>query len=258
MLRMLVVLSVCAALVGVASAGNWALEFDGSDDYVIMRNFSIEYEELTLEAWIQPLPGGTADIAYQIMGVPADLGDNVYFQFESNESTIMVDPATQECRLTGGHQFHDGQWYHVAAVYDPPDVDIYVLGGFVAHRNCTIGPIVTALTDLIIGKEIPESTDHQYWRGYLDEIRIWTVARTPEELAATMHVELTGSEPGLYGYWRFNEASGQVVHDSSQRGHDGYLGNSADPDSHDPVWVLVDAPVPVGGTTWSTIKALYR
>ena len=41
--------------------------------------------------------------------------------------------------------------------------------------------------------------------GNLDEIRFWNYARNENEIKAQMNKELTGDEPGLFGYWNFNQ-----------------------------------------------------
>jgi hypothetical protein len=56
------------------------------------------------------------------------------------------------------------------------------------------------------------------WRqfdGGFDELRLWNVARTAEEIQATMTGEVAPSSPGLAAYWRFNEGSGTTVDDTS-------------------------------------------
>ena len=104
-------------LPSTAFSTNWALEFDGMDDYVIMRQFSMEYDALTVEAWVHPMAGGTPDLAYEIVGFPTGISDQVHFQLESNDDFVMFDPATSDCRLYGSHIFTDDEWYHIAAVY---------------------------------------------------------------------------------------------------------------------------------------------
>ena len=37
--------------------------------------------------------------------------------------------------------------------------------------------------------------------GNLSDVRIWNVARTPAEIQANYTNRLTGTEPGLVGYW---------------------------------------------------------
>ncbi len=46
--------------------------------------------------------------------------------------------------------------------------------------------------------------------------------------------------PGLVGYWRFDEGSGQVVGDLSTAGNDGFRGAGGDTcgDGADPTWVV--------------------
>jgi hypothetical protein len=67
-----------------------------------------------------------------------------------------------------------------------------------------------------------------YFQGLIDELRIWSVARASDEIRATMNVELTGSEDGLAGYWRFNEPEGAIdLLDSSSNGNNGTLHGGA-------------------------------
>jgi hypothetical protein len=63
-----------------------------------------------------------------------------------------------------------------------------------------------------------ESNGFQVYNGGLDEFRLWNVARTQPAIQATMSSQLAGSEPGLVGYWRFNEGAGTSVADSSPGG----------------------------------------
>src|SRR5690606_17058615 len=60
-----------------------------------------------------------------------------------------------------------------------------------------------------------ESSAFRQYRGGLDEVRIWNVVRTPTELQSGRTVELTGAEPGLVAYWRFNEGTGTTVADDA-------------------------------------------
>lgn len=51
--------------------------------------------------------------------------------------------------------------------------------------------------------------------GAIDEVRVWTVARTEAEIAANYTVSLTGAESGLAAYYRLDEGSGTVAYDVS-------------------------------------------
>ncbi len=55
----------------------------------------------------------------------------------------------------------------------------------------------------------------RYLKGALDEVRIWKVAKTADEILASMNVELNGSEPELIAYWQMNEGSGLSAADKA-------------------------------------------
>jgi hypothetical protein len=76
-------------------------------------------------------------------------------------------------------------------------------------------------SDLFIGKGDPEFSSGEYFHGVLDEIRLWNVARSPEEIRAAMNTPLTGKEPGLVAYWDFDN---DTAKDKSGHGNDGVLG----------------------------------
>lgn len=57
--------------------------------------------------------------------------------------------------------------------------------------------------------------------GYLDEVYIWNLARTEEQLSNTMYAVLGGSEDGLLGYWNFNKGSGSELIDQTTQALNG-------------------------------------
>jgi hypothetical protein len=46
------------------------------------------------------------------------------------------------------------------------------------------------------------------WQGKIDELRVWNVYRTPQQISDNMRVILKGTEPGLVAYYHFDEGSG--------------------------------------------------
>ncbi len=50
--------------------------------------------------------------------------------------------------------------------------------------------------------------------GTMDELRIWNVVRTSQEINDNKDKELTGSEAGLVAYWNFNDGTGNVLSDA--------------------------------------------
>jgi len=65
------------------------------------------------------------------------------------------------------------------------------------------------------------------FQGQMDEVRVWKVARTVEQIRGTMFENLTGTEPGLVGLWNFETVEDGLVKDSTPGAHHGKLIGSA-------------------------------
>jgi hypothetical protein len=51
------------------------------------------------------------------------------------------------------------------------------------------------------------------WKGNFSEIRFWNISRTQANIADNFRTRLTGSEPGLVSYYKFNEGAGTAAID---------------------------------------------
>jgi len=108
--------------------------------------------------------------------------------------------------LHAPHGFKPGRWYHLAATYDGHAITAYVNGVRVGSEE-TGGPIPIDDSDLFIGKGDPEFSMGEYFHGVIDEIRLWNVARTAEQIRSAMNAALTGKEPGLVMYLNFDDGT---------------------------------------------------
>ncbi len=152
-----------------------------------------------------------------------------------------------------------GRWYHVACTYDQTTqtVRIYVdgqiqseetgVGISIPSEKNRINLAMRALYDLwntaseaekpqyetddtgydklgdayqfFIGKSYNE---YRPLNGKIAEARVWSVARTPEQIWENMYdIENPADDPSLLGYWKFNEGAGNTVKDYSMYGNDG-------------------------------------
>ena len=91
-------------------------------------------------------------------------------------------------------------------------------------KNC-INLAMRALYDL--WNTAPEGVGRSYddyrpLNGKIAEARVWSVARTPEQIWENMYeIENPENDPTLLGYWKCNDASGNTVKDYSMYGNDG-------------------------------------
>jgi len=112
------------------------------------------------------------------------------------------------------------QWTHLALTYDSQNVTVYgngILLSTLVHPQG--GNLKVNDSVLCIGAR---SLSSSFFAGQLDEVCIWNIARTPEEIQATMHTTLKGKEQGLVGYWQFDDFE-NIATDSSLNHSDGKL-----------------------------------
>jgi hypothetical protein len=119
-------------------------------------------------------------------------------------------------------------WHHIAVVFDRDgNATGYVDGTAEGARD--ISPINGSIANegiLSIGNSVGGGNE---FYGKIDDVRIWNITLTQNQIQSTMHLRLTGNEPGLVGYWRFDEEPGTpIAHDSSPFGNDGTLFGDAD------------------------------
>jgi hypothetical protein len=133
--------------------------------------------------------------------------------------------STSEPTVTIGDEIASGMfsssgWNHIAQTYDGSTQKLY-LNGFLVASQPLSGEITANANDLLIGN---------MFNGTIDEVRLWNVARTEEEIRANMCKKLNGNEIGLVGYWRLDEGSGTTTNDATSNSNNGTLVNS-------PSWV---------------------
>ncbi|MBE0642088.1 MAG: T9SS type A sorting domain-containing protein [Bacteroidales bacterium] len=238
-----------------------ALNYDGIDDCATFSYTPVTGSAArTIEAWIRttdnynPSAGGS-------QGVIADWGsmspNGARFTFNvlwSNAIRLEVGGNG----ISGTTAVNDGQWHHVAAVYDPmstPTIRLYTDGVLDGTGTPTVA-VNTSLGNLLLGKR---GDNINYFQGDIDEVRIWNVARSQTEIQISMGAEFCTLPSNLIAYYKANSgvAGGTntgltQLNDDSGNGHNGTLsgfslaGNTSN-------WVS-GAPL-VGGSTTSSITA---
>lgn len=179
-------------------ATNNALHLDGTKDYVDARATATGLpqgrEPRTMEAWVKT--------------TQTNIGNFISWGRRANHmrNSMAVRSGKlayigQYLDFTGKTPINDGEWHHVALSYDGENWAIYVDGKADGTNG---GDPNTTDQNLKIGN-LPEPHNGEYFDGTMDELRVWNVARTADEIVATMNTELTGKEEGLVAYYNFNQ-----------------------------------------------------
>jgi hypothetical protein len=108
------------------------------------------------------------------------------------------------------------QWIHIAAVYDGATIKLYMNFMEVGSNNVPNRLVNLSqhhANDVAFGVGQSFGT-RRYLFGLMRETRVWSTARTVDELTANQ-CEVDPATPGLIAYWKFNEGEGNVFKDSS-------------------------------------------
>ncbi len=239
-------LAILIVSVNFSMAQNqYALSFDGVDDYVDCgTNPELNITgDITIELWIYLQ--GPFTIFERL--VEKDWATSYFFggKYGLNGLAFCMDANNNSANVveTANNVLLQNVWTHVAASWDGSTMRIYINGEEVASKPWTV-TVDGSSNSTKLGKFY--GPDNNFFRGYMDEVRIWSEARSVDQLRDNMYKVLDNpvSEPNLVAYYTFSEGSGQTTNDDSQYTNTGILGGTTDPETTDPVWVNSTAPVP--------------
>lgn len=169
-----------------------------------------------------------------------------------------------------GPRLLDGNWHHVALVRrctngsSPATLELWIDGVQVDTETTTSCPnMATAFWNNWTG--YPNGEEGWFWgaekqaalgsswedyKGLIDELRFWSSAKSPTQLSNNWQAAVTGSEPGLVGWYPFNGTSGTSACSSIVTSQCMSLHNTSNQN-----WSTVEAP-PVGGTPDTTLPSI--
>jgi hypothetical protein len=219
--------------------GSWALVtaqpgsslvFDGSGDYVVVpasAQNGISGTAITLEAWIYPTSWkatyGEGNIIAKEAATPSG------FMLRAGQSGslgfTLGDGSSWMELVSGTGVLTLNKWQHVAGTYDGTTAKIFVNGVMIQSQNVTL-TIANPAQNLVIGSSAPYLGSREF-PGRIDEVRIWSVSRTPNQLLDGMYREMAGNESGLAAYFKMSNGSGTTLTDNvSSGGTNGTITNA--------------------------------
>lgn len=192
-----------------------ALSFDGVDDYVeVADNSALNFSgDFTIEATVK-INHLNKD-ASAVLTKRGTSAEAIYAFWVINTGQIFYQ-VNDNGRVTGGEAITTktvtaGQQHHIALRRSGTVVQVLIDGELDSSSIICSGKIEPP-ESLFFGKHSIDTT--QFFPGLIDEVRIWNVARTQQQIQDNMNKELVGNEAGLVGYWKLNEGTGVTAYDS--------------------------------------------
>lgn len=189
-----------------AAAQNHALNFNGTNNFVTFPySPALDLVDGTIEFWMRP--DWVAGVPTQnpcILAYRTAMGTRFSLHVQADLSGVGIwNGISYQVRP---FPFVQGTWYHVALVESGTSTTFYVNGVSIgATANGFNTSVVNA--PLTVGWSNVPSQTQEYFRGDIDEVRIWNTLRTPAEISANRNTEINPQQTGLVAYYRFNQGA---------------------------------------------------
>ncbi|MEO9885183.1 MAG: LamG-like jellyroll fold domain-containing protein [Balneola sp.] len=206
-----------------------SLSLDGVNDYLnVPHSSNIQFvDSLTIEFWIK---GSTSSSAIVL---EKGTFNNSYYINTSNAlgssggSYLLfgVHASSNNGRIITAQEVMDGNWHHFAVTVDSElnVAHLYVDGVLSKSNNALTANPISNNSNLSIGSRTGVSA----LAANIDELRLWSTIRTPEQIRQNMFQKLVGDETGLAAYYSFDEFSVSTITDASPNSNNGTLANGA-------------------------------
>jgi choice-of-anchor A domain-containing protein len=195
---------------GIASAQPYnGIALDGTNDRVSVSSAAALNisSSITIEAWIKyTRTAGTQNVVSKSSGTVNN--SYIFPRTQNGWETVqflvnlnVFGWQVLEVPFSGSTHNYFDQWHHLAATFDGLIMRIYI-DGVLAGTKSAVGSITVNSNPLWIGGQ---SGTNEYFRGKVDDVRLWDRALNQCEIASNKNCGLTGNEAGLAAYYKFDQ-----------------------------------------------------
>lgn len=166
--------------------------------------------DFTVEFWMKAdLNNNTSSPRVGLFSINPGVGNNTFLitmggsgSTQDGRIVLVDDPTGFD--LTSPQVVGDNVCHHVAYVRTGSIGTLFIDGGLAGSHVADY--VLTSTDRYSIGQEWDNTIPSDFYNGNMDELRIWTTARTQSQIQSTMNTELTGTlPPGLLAYYDFNQ-----------------------------------------------------
>jgi hypothetical protein len=216
-LRLLGLAALIAALPGAARAQPFG-------QFLLLTGPTLGYVDVPSSADLNPASAITIEAWVNLTDANSGFCSSIIGKNWTQSWWVGICGTTLRSYLKGGSSslvdggvINPGEWNHIAVVYDGVQRRHYINGELVKFHNET-GPLPASASNLQIGSDAAYTHTPT---GTIDEVRLWSVARTQAQLRAGMS-DLVPPATGLVALWPLNNNANDPV-----GGHNGTLHGGA-------------------------------
>ncbi len=177
------------------------LDFDGTDDYLTTSKFLDGSSEFTLMAWVKIDSGSTSDMTVLSEGNAVRM---TLLNGNQPEFSIRLSGIGRRKLQFGTLPYNE--WHHIAGSYSGAtgDFRLYIDGELKNDFNLGGGSVPVELTTssngaFEIGRLSRNLSNQEYFKGDIDEVRVFNIALTEDQLQQMVYQEIENNNGNIRG-----------------------------------------------------------
>ncbi len=206
-------------------AARTVLDFDGVDDHVELAAPSPDLQitgALTIEGWIYLHRLGVTQSIITLGGVGEDVSANLLYAVEvdgNGDLVITHERAdASDAVVVADTNLLVRQWYHFAVtrtIFSPSTLEYAVQIDDLKPIGLAVGgrPAGGTTGSLLVGRAHGSTPDRTF-DGYIADLRVWNLVRTPEQISGDRVFSAPRDTTGLVASWPMDEPSGTTLADA--------------------------------------------
>ncbi|AZQ44272.1 LamG-like jellyroll fold domain-containing protein [Nonlabens ponticola] len=218
------------------------VNFDGTNDYVAMDDELDMTGDFSISAWVYTTGSNSSNNSKTIVSKRAGVNEGYHFLIrDSNELQVNFRDGVS---IRSNTRINNNAWTYVAFVYEGGEGRLYIDG--ILDTSKSMAAMVDNDNKFCIGaRYISKNNLNNYFKGRLEEIRMFDTAITVDQLRFMMNQEILKDGTGIKGtiiptsvtkndlsglqetnlaaYFNMNTYIGTHLNDASGNGHRGSL-----------------------------------
>jgi hypothetical protein len=181
-----------------------ALTLNATAQYAILSSSTVlptaASSPFTLQVWVRPSDAGENDVIFS-----QGTGSSRFYIKRSGGNLVLYRDGWGATEFTCG-AFPSGSWTHISLSWNGTGTaNCFVNGSLVSTLTPTVGS-VTLNSRAVIGQFSNDLTGATTaFNGQIDELKIWSVVRSAEQIATDMSSYALITDASLIAYYDFNE-----------------------------------------------------
>jgi hypothetical protein len=164
------------------------IDFDGTDDHINFKNeFNLNSGSFSIEAWVksEAVNSNTQTIISKRFNTSST--DGYDLRLVNNTLSFHWNNGNA---ITSTYPIDSNRWYHIAVTFSGSNYNLYVDGILVAGPISGANPTSNSVNFIVGAMDQNNVTPFNYFNGWMDELRIWNVTLTIDQIRQMMNQEI--------------------------------------------------------------------